>query len=578
MKNEDVVRMLGEIADMLEAQGESPFKVRAYRDAARTLEGMHESIAALVAEGRLTQIRGIGASIAEKITEFVETGRSTYRDELESKLSSGFVQMLQIPGVGPKMARLFRDELGISSIEELEEAARSHRLRDLPRFSEKTEQNVLAGIERLRRKSGRLLLGTALPVAEEIVGRLRGNASVERIETCGSLRRWRETIGDLDILVASTRPADALDAFAGLPIVKSVLAKGSTKASVLTEDDLQVDCRVVAPDEWGAALQYFTGSKDHNVQIRSIAEQNGFKLNEYGVFRIADDTKVAGADEEGVYRVLGMVWIPPEMREAHGEVEAALAGCLPDLVELSDIRGDLHIHTNWSDGHDSIEAMAEAAMARGYEYLAVSDHSVGMGFISGLTVERIREQRKIIDRLNEQYVGFRLLQGIEVNIRADGTFDYDDEVLAQFDVVTASIHGGLSQSEERITERMLSAIRNPHIDIIGHPTGRIIDKREPSAFDEEVVFAAAAETQTALEINSQPDRLDLKDTHARRAMEAGALIAIDSDAHSTAQLQLTRYGVATARRGWVTRSRVVNALPLAELLAWLGRNTSENKD
>jgi len=572
MKNEDVVRLLSEIADMLEVQGESAFKVRAYRDAARTLEGMSESVADLVAEGRLTEIRGIGASIADKITEFVETGRSRYHDELESKLSSGFVKMLQIPGVGPKMARLFREELGISSIEELEEAAKSHRLRDLPRFGEKTEQNVLAGIERLRRKSGRLLLGTALPAAEQIVGRLRGNAAVERIETCGSLRRWRETIGDLDILVASTRPADALDAFAELPIVKSVLAKGSTKASVLTEEDLQVDCRVVAPDEWGAALQYFTGSKDHNVQIRGIAEQNGLKLNEYGVFRTADDTKVAGPDEEGVYRVLGMAWIPPEMREAHGEVEAALEGRLPDLVELCDIRGDLHIHTNWSDGHDSIEAMAEAAMARGYEYLAVSDHSVGMGFISGLTVERIREQREVIDRLNERYEGFRLLQGIEVNVRADGTLDYDDEVLAGFDVVTASIHGGLSQPEERITERMLSAIRNPHVDIIGHPTGRIIDKREPSAFDQDAVFAAAAETRTALEINSQPDRLDLKDTQARRAVEAGALIAIDSDAHSTAQLQLTRYGVATARRGWVTKNRVVNALPLEDLLAWLKRN------
>lgn len=572
MKNEDVVRLLSEIADMLEVQGESAFKVRAYREAARTLEGMSESVANLVAEGRLTDIRGIGASIAEKITEFVQTGRSRYHEELESKLSSGFVKMLQIPGVGPKMARLFRDELGVSSIEELEEAARSHRLRDLPRFGEKTEQNVLAGIARLRRKSGRLLLGTALPVAEQIVSQLRTSAAVQRIETCGSLRRWRETIGDLDILVASTRPADALDDFAGLPVVKSVLAKGSTKASVLTEEDLQVDCRVVAPDEWGAALQYFTGSKDHNVQIRGIAEQNGLKLNEYGVFRIADDTKVAGPDEEGVYRALGMAWIPPEMREAHGEVQAALEGRLPDLVELSDIRGDLHIHTNWSDGHDSIEAMVEAARTRGYEYLAVSDHSVGMGFISGLTVERIREQREAIDRLNDGYDGFRLLHGIEVNIRADGTLDYDDEVLARFDVVTASIHGGLSQSEERITERMLSAIRNPHVDIIGHPTGRIIDKREPYAFDEDAVFAAAAETRTALEINSQPDRLDLKDTHARRAIQAGALVAIDSDAHSTAQLQLTRYGVATARRGWVTKNRVVDALPLEDLLAWLERN------
>lgn len=570
MKNEDVVQLLSEIADMLEVQGESAFKVRAYRGAARRLDGIAEAVTDLVAQGRLTEIRGIGASIAEKITEFATTGHSTYRDELASKLSSGLVKMLEIPGVGPKTARLFYEDLHISSIDELEEAAKTHRLREMPHVGEKAEQNVLAGIERLRHRSGRMLLGTALPAAEEIVRQLRPNPAVERIETCGSLRRWKETIGDIDILVASTHPMDALDAFTSLPITKSVLAKGTTKASVLTEQDLQIDLRVVSPDEWGAALQYFTGSKEHNVQIRSIAESNGLKLNEYGVFRTDTERKVAGGDEEGVYRILGMPWIPPEIREAHGEVEAALEGCLPDLVELSDIRGDLHTHTNWSDGHSSIDEMAQAARERGYGYLAITDHSVGMGFISGLTVERIREQRQVIDQLNEHFDGFRLLQGIEVNIRADGTLDYPDDVIARFDVVTASIHGGLGQSEERITERMLSAIHNPHVDIIGHPSGRIIDRREPSVFDEDAVFSAAAETQTALEINSQPERLDLNDSDARRAIKFGATVAIDSDAHSTDQLQLVRYGTATARRGWVGRDSVLNALSLKELLAWLG--------
>lgn len=571
MRNEDVVRMLNETADMLELEGESVFRVRAYREAARRIENAHEDVNRLVEEKRLTDIRGIGPSIAEKISEFVNTGRSTYHDRLEHGLPTGIAQLLRIPGVGAKKAQLIHDELGVSTIEEIEQAAREHRLCKLPKMKEKTERNILQGIERLKQRSVRAPLGVALPEAEYVVGLLREEPPVERVEAAGSIRRMKETIHDIDILVSSEEPERAVEAFISLPVVAAVLARGTTKASVLTKQEMQMDLRVVAPDEWGSALQYFTGSKDHSIRLRTVAESLGLKLNEYGVFRVDTDEKVAGATEEEVYEALGLRWMAPELREAAGEIEAAQEGRLPDLVDVGDLRGDLHTHTDWSDGRATIEQMADAARERGYEYLAISDHSVSMGFVHGLSVERIEEQRAIIDKLNKRSRGFRLLHGIEVNIRSDGALDYPDDVLERFDVVTASIHGGLSQPREKITQRMIAAVRNPHVDIIGHPSGRLINKREPSDFDLDAVIAAAAETGTALEINSQPDRLDLKDSDARRAMEGGALIAISSDSHSTDQLGLVRYGVGTARRGWVTKDLVINAMPLEKLMSNLRR-------
>lgn len=571
MRKEEVVEMLNDIADMLEMKGESAFRVRAYREAARRLESLEEDITVLAVQGRLTDIQGIGESIAGKITEYVTTGRSTYRDQLAKTLPVGLSEILAIPGVGAKKAKIFYDNLGISTVDELEEAAKAHKLRELPNIREKTEQNVLEGIRRLKQQTGRLLLGVALPAAEEIIRQLRSESSVERIDVGGSIRRMQETIGDIDILVSSSTPKEAIEAFTNLPAAKSVIAKGKTKASVLTHQDLQIDLRVVSPDDWGAALQYFTGSKDHNIRLRSIAESRGLKISEYGIFRVDTGEKLAGREECEIYETLGMACMPPELRTATGEIEAAMEGRLPELIELSDIRGDLHAHTNWSDGANPIEAMAEAAMALGYEYLAISDHSVSMGFIHGLSTDRVREQRRIIDELNGTYDGFRLLQGIEVNIRGDGRLDYDDDVLARFDVVTASIHSGLGQPMEVITARLLSAIRNPHVDIIGHPTGRLIGRRDPSDFDRDTVFKAAAETGTALEINSQPDRLDLKDIDVRHAKNLGADLAINSDAHTTTQLEGIRYGVATARRGWVEKGRVLNTLPLDALLDRLSR-------
>jgi DNA polymerase (family 10) len=570
MKNAEVARLLEEIADLLEMKGETPFRVRAYRDAARRIEGLRENVATLAEENRLTDIRGIGPSIAAKISEFVKTGRSTYLEELAREFPEGMAELLEIPGVGAKKARLFYEKLGISTVEQLEEAAKTHRLMQLPGIQEKTEQNVLQGIQRLKQVKGRMLLGTALPAAEEIIRELRTHPSAQQVEVGGSIRRMKETIGDIDILAASDNPEEVINAFVSLSPVKSVLARGTTKASVLTDANLQIDLRVVSPDQWGAALQYFTGSKDHNIQLRTIAENRGLRINEYGVFRTNTNERIAGSTEEEVYRTLGMDWIPPEIRESSGEIEAAMEGRLPHLVKIDDIRGDMHAHTNWSDGSDTIEAMAEAARALGYEYLTISDHSVSMTFIKGLTVERVREQRRIIDRLNEHFDGFRLLHGIEVNIRSDGTLDYPDEILAEFDVVTASIHSGLGQSRQQITQRMLSAIHNPHVDILGHPSGRLINKRDPSEFDAETVFTAAAKTGTALEVNAQPDRLDLGDADVRSAIELGATVAIDSDAHSIAQLELIRYGVATARRGWAEPQHVLNALPLDKLMERLG--------
>jgi len=572
MKNAEVARLLEEIADLLEMKGETPFKVRAYRDAARRIEGLSDNVAKLAEENRLTDIRGIGTSIAAKISEFVKTGRSTYLEELTREFPEGMAELLEIPGVGAKKARLFYEKLGISTVEQLEEAAKTHRLMQLPGIQEKTEQNVLQGIQRLKQAKGRMLLGVALPAAEEIIRELRAYPSAQQVEVGGSIRRMKETIGDIDILAASDKPEDLINAFVSLSPVKSVLARGTTRASVLTDANLQIDLRVVSPDQWGAAMQYFTGSKEHNVQLRAIAENRGLRINEYGVFRTNTNERIAGSTEEEVYRTLGMDWIPPEIRESSGEIEVAMEGRLPHLVKIDDIRGDMHAHTNWSDGSDTVEAMAEAARALGYEYLTISDHSVSMTFIKGLTVERVREQRRIIDRLNEHFDGFRLLHGIEVNIRSDGTLDYPDDILAEFDVVTASIHSGLGQSRQQITQRMLSAIHNPHVDIIGHPSGRLINKRDPSEFDAETVFTAAAETGTALEVNAQPDRLDLRDVDVRSAIESGVTVAIDSDAHSTAQLELIRYGIATARRGWVEPQHVLNALPLDKLMERLGIN------
>ncbi|TAK37198.1 MAG: DNA polymerase/3'-5' exonuclease PolX [Chloroflexota bacterium] len=566
MNSQEVAQLLETIANLLEIQGDSSFRIRAYRDAARHIENMVQDISQLQEEGRLQEIPGVGPSIASKIDEYMRTGRLAYLEQLKESVAPGLGQLLEVPSLGPHRAKVIHDQLGISTIGELERAANEHRLCSLPGIREKTEERIRREVRRVQQRTRRLLLGVALPAAEQVAGALRENPAVQRAEPTGSIRRMKETIGDIDILVASDRPGEVMDAFVALPFVKEVLLKGSTKTSVLTRSNLQVDVRVVRPAEWGSALQYFTGSKEHNIALRDLAIQQGLKLSEYGLFEVRTGRRIGGVTEEEVYHDLGLQWIPPELREDHGEIEASMTGRLPRLIEESDLRGDLHIHTNWSDGTEPLEAMVEAARARGYAYVAITDHSIGLSVAHGLSVERVRKQRRLIDRLNEQYAPFRILHGTEVDIRADGTLDYDDEVMREFDIVTASVHSGFSRPRDKMTERILRAVRNPFVDILNHPSGRLLGKRPEYAVDLEAVIRAAAEAGTALEVNSQPDRMDLDAGWARRAKEAGAILVIDTDSHAGDQLRNIRYGVAIARRGWIEAKDVLNTLPLDKLL------------
>lgn len=564
ISNAQIARIFYRIAELLEIKGENPFKVRAYEKAGLVVESLSEPIEKVYREGRLTQIPGIGKSIAEKIEELIETGKLSYLEELEASIPAGVVELLKIPEVGPKTAWLVYKELGIQSVEEIEKAAREGRLRSLPGLGPKTEENILKGIERLRRFGERVPLGIALPFARQIVEWLKERAPIDKIEPAGSLRRRKETIGDIDILVTSTKPLEVMDAFVSLPVVREVLAQGETKTSVVTEMGIQMDVRVVEPDCFGAALQYFTGSKEHNIHLRRIAQDMGLKISEYGVFR--GDERIAGRTEEEVYATLGLPYIPPELREDRGEIEAAAEGKLPNLIELRDIRGDLHVHTKHSDGHFSIKEMALAARSMGYEYIGIADHTKGLGVAAGQDEEEILKQKEEIEKLNEELEGITVLAGVEVNIKMDGTLDIDEEVLDQLDFVIASVHSAFKQPREVMTERICRAMEREVVDILGHPTGRLIGKREAYEFDAERIIDEAVRTRTVLEINAFPDRLDLPDILARAAKAKGAKIAINTDAHSIDQLNLIEYGVATARRGWLEKEDIINCLPLDELL------------
>lgn len=570
MRNEDVITMLNTIADMLEIKGESRFRVNAYRDAARHLENLGEDISVVTSEGRLRSIPGIGDAIASKIQEMIDTGHLAYYERLRQDVPESLLALLQVPGLGPRKVKLLYESLGVRGISDLQQAIADGRVAGLPGMGAKTVENLKREIERWKERGRRVPLGVALPLVEDIIASLRssGNA-VSRVDSAGSVRRRRDTIGDLDVLVASDQPNVVLDAFVGLALVQEVVGRGDTKASILSHRQQQVDLRVVPPDSWGAALQYFTGSKQHNVRLREMAVRRGWRLNEYGLFEAASDKCLASAEEEDIYNQLGLAWIPPELREDAGEIEAARKDQLPSLVQVHDIRGDLHSHSNWSDGTSTIEEMWQAARARGFEYLALTDHSQSLGVANGLTIERIRQQRSIVDEINGRGNGPRLLAGVELEIRPDGTLDYPDDVLAALDLVIASVHSGFGQSREKMTERLVAAARNRHVDVIGHPTGRLIGRREPYDVDIDALINVCAETGTALEINANPARLDLSDAHARRAIERGAWLAINTDAHQPENFDLLPYGVATARRAWVNPQRVLNCLPLDKLLAQL---------
>ena len=568
MTNHEIAEIFARIGDMLDILGENRYKVLAYRRAAENIRHLPQDLRSYWQSGSLQDIPGIGPAIEEKIEELLTTGRLEFYERLQDQVPVGVVSLLQIPDVGPKTARLLWERLGVQSVTEVEEAARAGRLRTLPGLGSKSEAKILAGIQALHRRSDRIPLGTAWPAAAALLKQLDATCpEATQTAVAGSLRRMRSTIGDIDLLAASLAPAAVMRTFTALPQIVEVILSGSTKTSVRLHNGLQTDLRVLDPDRWGAALQYFTGSQAHNIHLREIAQKQGLSLSEYG-FKREDGSEIRCPEEAMVYETLGLLWIPPELREDRGEIEAALAGKLPRLVEGSDIQGDLHAHTDWSDGASSLAEMAEAARQRGYRYLVISDHTQSLGIARGLTLERLQAQRAEIQALNARWDDFTLLQGCELEIKADGSLDFPDEVLARLDFVVASVHTSLRQDPDQITARILNAIRNPYVDVIGHPSGRILGQREESAADLEAILQAAAETSTALEINSTPNRLDLDDIHVRRAVELGVKLAINSDAHHTGGLDSLIYGLATARRGWAPATDILNSLSLEDLRAW----------
>jgi DNA polymerase (family 10) len=567
--NADLARIFQKIADLLEIKGEVIYKILAYRKAADSLDNMSRDVNEIWRAGELTAVPGVGKAISEKIDELLSTGKLEFLEKLQKEVPAGLVEVLQVPDVGPKKAALFWHEAGVTNLAELEAAARGGKLRDLPGMGEKSEQKVLAGIEALARRTDRIPLGKAWPFAQKILAFLRQLPDVKAAEAGGSLRRMRATVGDLDLLVAAPDSAPMMKAFTEHPDVLAVLAQGDTKVSVEFRHNLRAQMWVHPPERFGTALAYGTGSKDHNVRLRELALKQGLSLSDHSFLK-EDGSEILCATEAEVYQVLDMPWIPPELREDRGEVQAARAGKLPHLLELQDLRAELHAHTTWSDGTLSVRQMAEAAIARGMKVLAITDHSVSLGVANGLTPERLKEQRREIDAVQAELGDkIRLLQGSEIEIKADGSLDYPDEVLAELDVVIASLHTSLRQPSKQVTQRLLSAIQNPHVDIIGHPTGRMIPDREGADLDMEAVMQAALEHDVVLEINAHPARLDLNDVHARRAVDLGVKLAINTDAHAAEDMDLLLFGVATARRGWVEAPHVINTWETDRLLDWL---------
>ena len=567
--NRDAALFLDRIAMLLEAKGDSPFRVRAYRAAAARIEAMSQRLVDVWRSGNLQAIPGVGPSIATKLDEFLRTGHSDYLEALQRSVPAGIEQLMSVSGIGPNRARILSEQLNVHTPEELALAAEKHELRQLPGFGARSEARLLIEARRWSQRERRLLLGVAWPIAQPVIDLLRTNPIFSQVSAAGSLRRMRETVGDIDLLAASDTPAAAVDAFTRLPAVREVLAHGPTRASVLLETGLQVDLRVVEPRSWGAALQYFTGSKLHNITLRDIAIGMGLKVNEYGVFEDATGRRVGGETEQDVYHALGLEWMPPELREDRGEIQAAASHRLPLLVERADLRGDLHVHSSWSDGTASVEAMAVAAREIGLDYIAITDHSPSLSIANGLSPERLRQQRREIDAINDRLAPFHIYQGCEVDIRPDGTLDLPDDVLLNLDYVSASVHSRFRMGREEMTERIIRAMRHPLVNTLNHPTGRLIDRRPGYEVDLEAVLHVAATQSVAVEINGQIQRLDLDDVWSRRAKDLGCWIVVNSDAHGPAHYQDLCYGVAVARRGWLTSANIVNTLPRPVLDTWL---------
>jgi DNA polymerase (family 10) len=566
MKNQLVARILYEIAELLALDGVA-FKPQAYRRAAQVIETLGEPIESLVAAGTHRDLPGVGDAIAKKIAEIVETGRLEYHEKLKAKLPIDLFALTQVDGVGPKTAKLLYEELGVRDLADLERAAREGKIRDVKGLGAKTEEKILRGLGETRQVEGRILLGRASDLADDLIERLMKTGLFARIEAAGSLRRGRETIGDLDLLAVAVRPEEApqaADAFVGLADVEEVLARGAKKSSVRLAGGVQVDLRIVPSESFGAALQYFTGSKAHNIALRKRAVAKGWKLSEYGLFGV-NDRVLAGPEEAEIYARLGLQFVPPELREDEGEIQRAEAGSLPGLIESEDVRGDLHVHTDRSDGKASLEEMVDAARARGLSYVAITDHAKFAEVIGGLTPDDLRRQIDEIAALDEGIKGFRVLTGIEVNVQQDGSLDVPDELLARLDVVTAAVHSYFRLDRDGMTARLIRAVEHEHVDVLAHPTGRKIGERPAYEADWDAVFKAAADHKTAMEINANPIRLDLNAELVRRAIAAGVKLAIGSDAHTPEHFDFLRLGVLTARRGWATKADVLNALPAGKL-------------
>jgi len=589
--NQQLAAIFADIADRLDIEGkENVFAIRAYKRASENLAASPRPITDIWKEGGLKALEalpGIGKEIAKKIDTLLTAGKLPYYEELKARVPDGVVAMLQVPSVGPKRVNEFWTKLGITDVEALDAAAKAGKLRDLPKMGEKAEQKIVAGIESMKRRAtGRMRFGDVLPIAEHIVGVLSKVPGVQKIEYAGSLRRGKETIGDVDIVVATVAPLPVMETFRALPNVVEILGAGDTKSSVRLDTGLQVDVRAIEPRVWGTALQYFTGSQQHSIKLREVAQKKGLTLNEYAVSKLGgkDSASTQGGEtfdnEPGVYARLGLAYMPPELREDRGEIEKALElgpnrMVMPDLIKQGDMKGDLQMHTTWSDGATNVMTMARAAIERGYEYILITDHTAGLGIVNGLTPGRIAEQRKDIDKVNavlkKEKLKFRVLQGAEVEVRSDGTLDLPDDVLAALDLVQASVHTQLTQPRDQITQRAIAAMRNPHIDILGHPSGRLINEREGADYDWEALFHAALEHTVALEINCDPARLDLNDVHARRAAEIGCRITISTDAHNPDMLGNMTLGVTVARRAWITPESVINTWSLTKLTQWARR-------
>ncbi len=565
---DELASLFEQIADLDEIKGELRFKVLAYRRAAESIRSIGDSILTIEDVRQLRQFPGVGEGIAKKISEYNRTGIITRLEELKDEMPIEIVALLKIPNLGPRRARLLYDELGVRSVVDLQEAAEAHQVAALKGLGPKAEQNILEGIKLMQAHTGRLLLPQAYHVSEEILTGLRQALPGIAAERAGSLRRMKETVGDIDILATWPDASVLMEVFCTLPVVERVIARGATKSSILTLEGTQVDLRAVEADEWGAALQYFTGSQPHNVRLREIAKKQGLKVNEYGVFRVEDGSKVTGADEVAVYRAIGLDCPPPELRENRGEFEAALAGNLPILVTQEDIAGDFHLHTQATDGYASLSELRDTASSLGYAWLGITDHAANLKVARGLEPSKLLEQVAAIRDLNRRK-GPHLLAGSELNIGNDGEVDYDDEVLAQLDFTIASIHSGFRQDRDQLTRRIIRAMENPYVRIIGHPSGRVIGQRAPYDVDMDAVLEAAARTHTALELNSFPDRLDLADEYLLKAKRLGVKIALGSDAHRYEHMEYMFYGVSTARRGWLEKEDVLNTMGLKALQDWL---------